>query len=379
MSRAVTHVPTPADAVATHLIHAGYARCEPAILQPASIFFDSGEDLRGQLYLTSDLSGAEYCLRPEYTIPVSRHYLASGEAGRIAAYSYCGPVFRYAAGQRCEFTQAGVESFGRRDLEAADAEILTLALDAAAIAHNLDLSVRIGDAGLFSALLTALDLAPEWRRRIARGHGQGKPVAAILNASRNGAGRDHSGVLGMLEGADKQGARAFVEDLLSIAGIATVGGRTAGEIADRFMEQAALRSGVGVSAEKMRIIERFLRIEGEPDAASAQLRQLASEAGLDLTAPLDALDTRIGFIAALGFDVAALRFEASFTRDLDYYTGFVFEAHDRARPDQKPIVAGGRYDQLLQTLGADRAAPAVGASIWVDRLGEPADAEGQGA
>ena len=65
MSRAVTPVQNPADLVATHLVRAGYARCEPPILQPASIFFDSGEDLRGQLYLTSDLSGAEYCLRPE--------------------------------------------------------------------------------------------------------------------------------------------------------------------------------------------------------------------------------------------------------------------------------------------------------------------------
>ena len=365
----MTPVQSPADAVATHLAHAGYARCEPAILQPASIFFDSGEDLRGQLYLTSDLSGAEYCLRPEYTIPVSRHYLASGEIGRSATYSYCGPVFRYAPGQAPEFTQAGVESFGRTDREAADAEILTLALDAGALANAQDLSVRIGDAGLFSGLLAALDLAPEWRRRIARGHSQGKSVAAILNASRTGAERDHSGVLGMLEGADKQGARAFVEDLLSIAGIASVGGRTAGEIADRFLEQAALRNGAGVSAEKVAIIERFLRVEGDPDAASAQLRRLAGEAGLDLAAPLDALDMRIGFIAALGVDVAALRFEASFTRNLDYYTGFVFEAHDRARPDQKPVVAGGRYDQLLQTLGADRAVPAVGASIWVDRLG----------
>jgi len=379
MSRAVTPVQNPADAVATHLVRAGYARCEPPILQPASIFFDSGEDLRGQLYLTSDLSGAEYCLRPEYTIPVSRHYLASGAAGQSATYSYCGPVFRYAAGQKAEFTQAGVESFGRQDSEAADAEILTLALDAASAVRTLDLSVRIGDAGLFSGLLAALDLAPEWRRRIARGHSQGKSVAAILNASRIGAGRDHSGVLGMLEGADKQGARAFVEDLLSIAGIASVGGRTPAEIADRFLEQAALRSGVGVSAEKVAIIERFLRIEGDPDSASAQLRQLAGEANLDLAAPLEALDTRLGFIAALGFDVAALRFEASFTRNLDYYTGFVFEAHDRTRPDQKPVVAGGRYDQLLQTLGAARAIPAVGAAIWIDRLGESPSAGGQRA
>ena len=54
-----------AERIVAHLTGAGYARCEPPILQPASIFFDSGEELRGQLYLTSDLSGADYCLRPE--------------------------------------------------------------------------------------------------------------------------------------------------------------------------------------------------------------------------------------------------------------------------------------------------------------------------
>ena len=168
-----------------------------------------------------------------------------------------------------------------------------LALDAASVAQNPDLSVRIGDAGLFSALLAAFDPAPEWRRRIARGHSQGKSVEATLNASRNGSGLDHSGVLGILEGVDKRGTRALVEDLLSIAGIASVGGRTPGEIADRFLEQAALRNGAGISAEKVAIIERFFRIEGDPDQASAQLRRLAAEANLDLAAGLEALDTRL--------------------------------------------------------------------------------------
>lgn len=369
-----------AEAVAAHLIAAGYARCEPPILQPASIFFDSGEDLRGQLYLTSDVSGAEYCLRPEYTIPVSRHYLASPAAGESAAYSYCGPVFRYSSEHKSEFAQAGIESFGRVDREAADAEILTLALEAARAGRGsdlqgadlqdpdlqgLDLIVRIGDAGLFSRLLEALDLSPQWRRRIARGHMQGKSVEAILNASVSG---DHTGVLGLLEGADKQGARAFVEDLLSIAGIASVGGRTPAEIADRFLEQSAFKTGMGLSVEKRGIIERFLSIEGDPDRASAQLRRLAAEAGLDLSAHLDSFDTRLGFIAALGLDVGELIFAARFTRNLDYYTGFVFEAHDRRGRDDKPVAGGGRYDQLLQTLGAPRAIPAVGAAIFIDRL-----------
>jgi len=362
-----------AEAVAAHLIAAGYARCEPPILQPASIFFDSGEDLRSQLYLTSDVSGAEYCLRPEYTIPVSRHYLASRTAGESAAYSYCGPVFRFSSEHKSEFAQAGIESFGRADREAADAEILTLALEAARAGRGSDLQgpdliVRIGDAGLFSRLLEALDLSPQWRRRIARGHTQGKSIEAILNASVNGPSGDHSGVLGLLEGADKHGARAFVEDLLSIAGITSVGGRTPAEIAERFLEQSALKTGAGFSAEKRAIIERFLSIGGDPDQASAQLRRLAAEAGLDLNAILDSFDTRLGFIAALGLDVGELIFAASFTRNLDYYTGFVFEARDRSGEDEKPVAGGGRYDQLLQTLGAPSPIPAVGAAIFIDRL-----------
>lgn len=361
--------PNPFEAVAAHLANAGYRRCEPAILQPAAIFFDSGEDLRGQLYLTSDLSGAEYCLRPEYTIPVSQFYLASGAAGESAAFSYCGPVFRYAAGERSEFVQAGVESFGREDREAADAEILTLALDAASAAGAVDFEVRIGDAGLFTRLLDALDLAPEWRRRIVRGHGQGKSVAEILSAPANGSAHDHSGVLAMLQGADKQGARSFVEDLLSIAGIASVGGRSAGEIADRFLEQAMLKGGAAVPAETTALLDRFFAVQGDPDRASAALHRLAAEARLDLAAALDAFDTRLGFIAALGFDLSSLTFEANFTRGLEYYTGFVFEAYDRARPNAKPIVAGGRYDLLLQALGAGRPIAAVGAAIWVDRIG----------
>ena len=139
-------------ALAGHLEAAGYRLCEPPILQPAAIFFDSGEDMRSKLYLTSDLSGADYCLRPEYTIPVCRLYLSQANAGLPAAYCYCGPVFRYRSDGPSEFVQAGLENFGRTDREAADAEIFGLALDAVRAVARADLEVRLGDAGVFAAL-----------------------------------------------------------------------------------------------------------------------------------------------------------------------------------------------------------------------------------
>src|SRR5947208_2834583 len=74
-----------ADTLLLSFAQAGYVRAEPAILQPAEPFLDlSGEDIRKSLYLTTDLSGEELCLRPDLTIPVARDYLASGRAGQPA-------------------------------------------------------------------------------------------------------------------------------------------------------------------------------------------------------------------------------------------------------------------------------------------------------
>lgn len=357
------------EAVLAHLVAAGFLRAEPPILQPASVFLDlAGEDIRGRIYLTSDASGAEYCLRPEYTIPVCRQYLAGPRAGGPASYSYLGPVFRYRAGAPAEFHQAGLEIFGRPDREAADAEVMTIALEAAEQAGGRPLSVRIGDAGLFARVLDTLDLPPVWLRRIRRGHALGQALPAIVEREEQNGGADHSGVLAALAGVDRAGARALVQDLLSIAGISSVGGRSANEIAERFLEQASVQAGTGFSAEKRQILERFLAISGDPDACSEKLRALAAATRLDLGAVLDGYDARLNFLAARGLDISRLAFSASFARNLDYYTGFVFEAFDPAGDDTRPVVGGGRYDRLMRTLGASHDIPAVGAAIWCDRL-----------
>ena len=348
----------------------GHVRIEPPVLQPASVFLDlSGEDMAGRMFVTQDLGGKEYCLRPEFTIPVCRAYLASSQAGRIAAYSCLGPVFRLRQpGQGGEFLQAGIESFARKDAEAADAEILALALDGvAAVANGPPLAVTLGDVAVFKRLLDQLRLSPVWQRRLRRGFAHGIGLPDILGVAAP-AGPDHSGVLAALEGSGKAGARALVSDLLAIAGISSIGGRTTSEIAERFLSQASERAA-GPGAEQQAVLSRYFAVSADPDTASSQLRQLAGDAGLDLAAVLDSFDTRTGFIAARGIDIGTLGFSAAFGRELDYYTGFVFEAHSRARAGGRPVVAGGRYDRLLARLGAPADIPAVGAAIWVERLG----------
>jgi ATP phosphoribosyltransferase regulatory subunit len=350
-----------------HFLAAGFRRIEPVILHPASIFLDmSGEGIRGRLFLTADAAGAELCLRPEYTIPVCRAYLASDKAGAVAEYCYLGPVFRAHAEGGGERAQTGLESFGRRDGEAADAEIFSLAMEAAAAAGG-KLAARLGDAGLFDALLAALALPAVWRRRLKRGLAEGRGLAGILDARPPNAPAQ-PGVLAAMESADHAGARALVEDLIAIAGVDTVGGRTAGEIADRFLEQAALQSGDAIGNEKRQVLESYLAVSGDPDVAADKLRRLASDASLDLGAALDAFERRNGFIAARGFAIEEARFSAAFVRDFEYYTGFVFEARDPAQPEAKPAVSGGRYDGLARKLGAKDDIPAVGAAITLHRL-----------
>ena len=355
---------------------AGAVPVEPPILQPAAAFLDmSGEEIRGRLYLTTDGAGAELCLRPDYTIPVCLAHLAGANPAAPAQYAYFGPVFRARPpGQKGEMAQTGLESYGRVDIEAADAEILTLALQAADRAGAADLAVKIGDVRVFDGVIDALGLPAAWRRRVRRGLAQGKSLESILNGAAP-ASNAQSGVLAALERADHQGAQALVEDLLAIAGISAVGGRDVREIADRYLQQASQRAEGGVSAEQQAVLSRFLSISGDPDRAALALRALAKEAGLALEPQLESFEERTGFLAARGLRVENLRYDAGFVRDLDYYTGFVFEAVDVSDLSARPAVVGGRYDGLARRMGAAFDLPAVGAAIWIERLplrkGEP--------
>jgi len=359
-----------ADALLHSFAQAGYVRSEPAILQPAEPFLDlSGEDIRRSLYLTTDASGEELCLRPDLTIPVARAYLASPEAGRPAGFSYLGPVFRYRWGRPSEFLQAGIESFGRQDRAAADAEMLALALEAIAAFEVADVEIRTGDVALFNALLDALDLYPVWRRRLIKDFNRKVSLEQDierLTIASSTPRNEYEGVLAALAGSDRKAALALVTDLMSIAGATNVGGRTVDEIADRFLEQSTLKGGA-LPRNALAVLKRFLAISGEPGEALTQLRALASDTGLDIGAAIDQLESRIGFMAARGIDLRRTRFSTAFGRGVDYYTGFEFELHEKGNGIE-PLVAGGRYDGLMTRLGAAAPIPAVGFSVWVEAL-----------
>ena len=354
---------------------AGHEFVSPPILQPADVFLDlTGEDIRRRLFLTQGSDGKDLCLRPDFTIPVCRHHVAENGSSLPAAYCYNGPVFRQRPDGLGEIPQLGAESLGRKDIAKADADLLALSVSALDAFGVTDQSIRIGDETLFAAVLSGLDLPTVWRRRLRDLFGEtDKLAAAIDRMSGDGSANDDNrdvrlGFLSALEGADPAAAHAVVEDLLSIAGISAVGGRTPSEIADRFLEQAALASGSRGHEKAAETLRAYLALKSDGSNAVTSLRAFSADHGLNLDAPISAFESRLAALDAKGIKASRLSFAAEFGRRLDYYSGFVFEIHSTDRSVGGPLVGGGRYDKLLTLLGAGENVSAIGFSMWLDRI-----------
>ncbi len=158
--------------------------------------------------------------------------------------------------------------------------MLALGLEATAHYGLPQPDIQIGDVALFAGLIAALDLPPAWKRRLIKDFNRKANLAQDLDRlvlGGNNERPEYQGVLAALAGSDPKAAHALVTDLLSIAGITAVGGRSVGEIADRFLEQSALGASAKLPRDMRALIERFLAIAGDPDEAAADLRALAAE------------------------------------------------------------------------------------------------------
>ncbi|WP_436642840.1 ATP phosphoribosyltransferase regulatory subunit [Microbaculum sp. FT89] len=351
----------------------GLNRVDPPILQPASVFLElSGEDIRRRLYLVQDPSGRELCLRPDYTIPVSLDHLAGPAADKAAGYSYLGPVFRYRPQQGTpgEFAQAGIELYGIEDRDHADAEIIALSLDAVSRFGLSDPEIRLGDPGLFMAFVAALGLPEPWPRRLRAAFGRPGGLAEVLSGKPAPLAADdkrHAFLAGLAR-TDPEAARAAVEEMVAVAGIAPIGGRSPQEIAERLLEQAEIAGGRGLDETARDVLTRVAAVRGEPETALKEFTEIADGAGLDVNENLVGLARRFLTMVERGVSLDRVTFSAEFGRRLDYYTGFVFEIYDPAHREAGQVIGGGRYDKLLSLLGAPREIPAVGCAIWIDRL-----------
>ncbi len=339
------------------------------ILYPLATFTElAGEDFRRRLFTTMDADGEELALRPDFTIPVALHHLATADGP--ARYAYMGPVFRQrrAAGP-AEFAQAGVEWIGAGGGAADDTAVLALALEVAGTGGLPAPRLRVGDQDIFRAVVARLALPERLAHRLVRAFGNPERLSGLIAALGGGEAGPSSRVEGLaaaLSRLEPAEARRVVAAVVELSSGSPFGGRTPEEIADRILSRAD--RGTDGNAAAARVLSDYLAVDCPLAETPERLAAFARAAGIDLSAETARIAAFVDALAGEGIAVGEARFEAAFGRRLDYYTGFVFELMDPARPDAGHVIGGGRYDRLLALLGAASPVPAVGFSVWLDRL-----------
>lgn len=360
-----------ADAILGAFRARGYVCEEPSVLQPADIFLDrSGEEIRRRTFTLTDPSGRDLCLRPDLTIPIC-HQAVKSKTALPARICYNGLVFRHQPSEPhrpTQFFQAGAELLGLADRAEGETEIMALTVEALRAAGLKDFSVKIGDLALFGALVDALDVPAQWRARLKRHFWRVGYFEALLGRLTQGAASDAQRLLGSLGGLSQSESHAAIEGLMDLVADAPQGARTREEIVERLMEQAADAAALRLDPKIADVITRLLAVSGTAEQALAEIRALTRDAGIALDAPLQAMQARLAALKSLGVASDKITFAARFGRNMEYYTGFVFELWARDKEGPVQLAGGGRYDTLLEMLGADRPVTAIGIAIRTERV-----------
>ncbi|MGR3491632.1 MAG: ATP phosphoribosyltransferase regulatory subunit [Shimia sp.] len=320
----------------------GAQRVTPSILQPAERLLDLyGEDIRARAYVTTDAARGEMMLRPDFTVPVVQaHMEARAEPAR---YCYAGLIFRQQPDRDgpAEYPQVGYEVFDRSAPEAVEAELFAVFHNALAEAA---LNPVIGDIGILLSAVRALPTSEHRRDTLLRHIWRPARFRTLLDRYARAA----------TPLADPETGPE-------------IGIRSASDVSARRAALAADARTPPLDANARAALEALLAIAAPaPDALTALDALIPSLPGI---APgVARLASRLEALATHGIDPASLRFEVGHGRtSMEYYDGFTFTF---ARPGQRPVATGGRYDALTAQLGDGRAVPAVGGVIRPDLLAE---------
>ena len=272
----------------------GFVEYDGPPLEPLELYTKkSGDEIVGQLYSFTDKGGREVALRPEMTPTLARMVAAKANAMRKPIRWFSVPqLFRYERQQKGrlrEHFQLNVDIIGEASV-AADAELLAVAIDVmrAVGLSSQNVRARVSDRRLLTAVLTSA--------------GVKKNELPAVFAAIDKTGREPRDVtLGKVEKAVSSArARQGVERLLE-------------------------------SSKDLDAIERSFA--DSPDVVEEVARMREYMVFLDALGVGDWID-----------------FDLSIVRGLAYYTGKVFELFD-AKGEFRAICGGGRYDDLLSTIG----------------------------
>ena len=325
----------------------GYKYIElDAVIEADQIIQRSGENFRQYMISFQDPNGNEMCLRPDLTIASCLRYLKNKTKNKEKIF-YSGQAFRKVKDQKGKIirNQVGYEIIGSKSVKQDDYEIIQTSLETVQKIKKTKLKIELGNIKLFNLLLDKLKLPKRWKLRLSRHFWREKYFESLLKRLETNSDIDSLAVE-----VDKKRYKKMKSENKN----QMIAGRKISEILNRFNSKMKDPRKFAEGKKTSSIIREYLKISCSINNARKKLDYFfrKHKIQIDLKDEFFPIKNRLGKNKII--------FSTNFGRELEYYTGMVFNVKDQTN---KNLIQGGRYDNLLSNLGSKRKIPAVGAAI----------------
>ena len=328
----------------------GFTLSEPDVLLDSGYIIErSGEKFRSSMLTFEREDGKIMCLRPDLTVASCINFLQKKTSSKIY---YSGQAYRRSNSKNSGFinNQLGIEILGSKNLVQDDFKVIRTILSSAKKIKSKKILIKVGDISLFKSLINALDMPERWKLRLIRHFWRPKYFEELLKRLEKNEDID-----AVTFDTDK---KRFYE-MKKMDQDKIVAGRSISEILKRFDKKIKDPRSFSNGKRIAKIIKSFLKINCKLSKLDEILLDFAKSNNFKKNIFKDLKS--IQNLKKLKQDV---NFIANFGRDIEYYTGIVFEVFS----GKKEIARGGRYDDLLKSLGAKKNIPAVGAAINLNNI-----------
>ena len=328
----------------------GFVLSEPDVLLDSEYIIQrSGENFRRSMLTFENEEGKLMCLRPDLTVASCIKYLEKKSKSHIY---YSGQAYRRTSDKKSDLIneQLGIEIFGSKNQLTDDYKVIKTIINSAEKIKSKRIQIKVGDISLFKRLINSLDMPERWKLRLIRHFWRPKYFDELLVRLEK-----NSDIDSVAFDTDK---KRFYE-MKKMEQNKIIAGRSISEILKRFDKKIKDPRSFSEGKQIAKIIRSFLKINCKLTLLDKKLLDFVKKNNLKKNIFKEFKSIRN--LKKLNHEVF---FITNFGRNIEYYTGLVFEVF----AGKKEIARGGRYDDLLKSLGAKKNIPAVGAAINLNNI-----------
>ena len=328
----------------------GFVLSEPDVLLDSEYIIQrSGENFRRSMLTFESEDGRVMCLRPDLTVASCIKFLEKKSKSKIY---YSGQAYRRTNKKNSELIkdQLGIEILGSKNQIQDDFKVIKTILNSAEKIKRKKIQIKVSDIGLFKRLINSLDMPERWKLRLIRHFWRPKYFEELLNRLEK-----NSDIDSVTFDADK---KRFYE-MKKMNQDKVIASRSIVEILKRFDKKIKDPRSFTEGKQVVKIIKSFLKINCKLNKLDEKLQEFVKKNNLKKN-----IFKEFKSIQNLKKLNKEIIFITNFGRNIEYYTGVVFEIFSGKRE----IARGGRYDDLLKSLGAKNNIPAVGAAINLNNI-----------